>query len=203
MWPEEIENISFPRDVHLGPSRTKDGYHSTSSPPLGWSGGFRCNDRHPIFVLCFLYSVLKFIPLSPYSFTCFHSLLPHRCKWTNLREKTAFKKNGVKKHSQILKNNSIIIFPLCYFFTELVNWNSLSPKKPLKSHVHPWTSREMSPGTPLILANWFTSWSLMQLPGFHLWIEPANSLLVKLSWLTEYHSNISQRCSERNWKGSE
>lgn len=115
MWSEEIGNISLPRDVHLGPSRTKDGYHSTTSPPLGWSTGFRCNDRHPIFVLCFLYSVLKFIPLSPYSFTCFHSLLPHRCKWTNLREKTAFNKNGVKKHSQILKNNSIIILPFVTF----------------------------------------------------------------------------------------
>ena len=36
-----------------------------------------------------------------------------------------------------------------------------------------------------------------------LWIKPANSFLVKLSWLTECHSNVSQRCSEGNWKGSE
>lgn len=120
MWPEEIGNINLPRDVHLGPSRTKDGYHSTTSPPPGWSAGFRCNDRHPTFVFCFLYSVLKFIPfVTTIFFHLFSFTSTHRCKWRNLREKTAFKKNGVKRHSQILKNTSIIISP---FVTFSQNW---------------------------------------------------------------------------------
>lgn len=139
----------------------------------------------------FIHDILSFVLAQFY---------PHRYKWTKIR-KTAFKKNGVKGHRQILKKTSMIVSPLCYFSTKLLNWNSLSPTKPMKSHVHPWASQEMSPESPFILANWFTSWSLMQLPGFHLWIKPANSWLVKLSWLTEYHRNISQRCSERNWKG--